>query len=297
MPLIIPRWLEPHRVDDQDFSLAYAAVTDSRRALLKTCIARHLSWTEGEALQRVVSRLAYRQGFTVFRRSSPAQGLILALAPGVRSPARLLAAFLPAVAAGVGELAVVLPVDQPEREEPLLTALELAGCECVLRAGTAERERFFCETAAARGDVRMVFMGQPLEGMTVDMQQLVSGGRVVLLPGVSLRVGLWWDDDDPLDIEAVSWAHPDLAIECWNAPGEGLPQSWIRREGTWDSCLDCGYDALFVPAAKVEEATSGAHLVLGPGHEGCWAWPGLGSDHFLIHRIGLSGSLPGGGRG
>lgn len=297
MPLTIPRWLEPRKVDDQDFSRAYAAVTDSRRALLKTCIARHLSWIETGDLQRVASRRCFRQGFTVFRHSSPAKGLILALSSGVRSPARLLAAVLPAVAAGVGELAVVLPVDQPEREEPLLTALELAGCESVFRAGTAARERLFCETAAAGCDVRMVSMGESPEGMAADMQQLVSGGRVVLLPGLSLRVGLWWDEDDPLDIEAVSWAHPDLAIECWNGAAEGLPQGWIRREGTWERCLNCCYDALFVPTAKVEEATSGADLVLGPGHEGCWAWPGLTSDRFLIHRIGLSGALPDGSRG
>ncbi|MFW5791129.1 MAG: hypothetical protein ACOCVU_00570 [Desulfohalobiaceae bacterium] len=297
MPLTIPRWLEPRKVADQDFSLAYAAVADSRRALLKTCIARHLSWIETGDLQRVASRLDYRQGFTVFRRSSPAEGLILALAPGVRSPARLLASVLPAVAAGVEELAVVLPVDQPDREEPLLTALELAGCECVFRADTAARDRLFCETAAAGCDVRMVSMGESPEAMAADMQQLVSGGRVMLLPGLSLRVGLWWDEDDPLDIGAVFWAHPDLAIECWNGPAEGVPQSWIRREGTWKGCLDCRYDALYVPTGKVEGAASCAHLVLGPGHEGCWAWPGLQSDRFLIHRIGLSGSLPGGSRG
>lgn len=297
MPLTIPEWLESRKVDDEDFSRAYAAVTDSQRALLKTCIARHLSWIEAGGVQSVASRRTLRQGFTVFSRSSPAKGLILALAPGVRSPARLLAAVLLAVAAGTDELVVVLPVDPPGREEPLLTALELAGCECVLRAGTAETERLFCETAAARSDVRMVFMGEPPGGMASDMQQLVSGGRVILLPGLDLRLGLWWDEDDLLDIEAVSWAHPDLAIECWNGPAAGVPQDWVRQEGAWERCLDCGYDALFVPTGKVEDAMSGAQLALGPGHEGCWVWPGLGSDHFLIHRIGLSGSLPGGSGG
>ena len=44
-------------------------------------------------------------------------------------------------------------------------------------------------------------------------------------------------------------------------------------------------DVAYLPAERMDAATSRARLLLGPGQEGCWFWPDLHPDHFQSHCI------------
>jgi hypothetical protein len=83
------------------------------------------------------------------------------------------------------------------------------------------------------------------------------------------------------DYQAIGAAHPGLDVTVWG-PGRGsAPERWRSGQGEWESFLAAGGDVLYVPGQGVREALSRAPLVLTPGQEGCWVFPGLGPADFV----------------
>lgn len=261
----LPHWAYSARLDDGLFAAAYDHVSAPRRALLKTCIARLYAWYGPAAVSGERSRLRWSQGFTSLQSRSPRHRCLVVFGSGV-GPAALLAALMPARALGVGEV-VAAYTGEGDPSDGVLVALELAGQELVVRAD-------------ADGLAELVLAHEGPQGcvMFPGGESQVPKERVPTWSGPGKRrLGVWTDASDPVDLEALAFAHPEADITVM---GEGAETS-----GSFDDLLQGAHHGLVVPNAMTRRAMDHACLTLTPGHEGCWLYPGLDRHFFSMHTV------------
>jgi hypothetical protein len=215
---------------------------------------------------------------------------VLFLGPGFASPARCLAALLPALLAGVPHVAVArVAEDASPWPAPVLAGLELAGQELAfaLSPGQAQELAAELEGCCAPG---------ALLGLGWGAGQGADGPELLRWSAPEWRVGAWAPAGD-WDWPGLAMAQAGCACEVWlppkadAAPAEaaGLP---VRRGG-WDDFLAAGHAARLVPPELARDALdAGARLVLTPGLEGCWAWPGLTPHRFTHTGLAWAAALP-----
>lgn len=122
----IPAWLEAFRPDDDLYAQAYENTPAPLRALLKTSMAfafHRRGMKDGDGAYRVDCP---RAGFSRREDVRPAAWTLAVTGPGFASPARFLAAAVPAIMAGVPR---ILAVSSEPFAPAVITALELAGLE------------------------------------------------------------------------------------------------------------------------------------------------------------------------
>jgi hypothetical protein len=285
---LLPAWIEPRLVPDQAFGQAYESLDDRSRGWLKACLARLYDRHAPVPGWRVLETGNPRAGYLTIAHAAPLDFALLLLPPGFASPSRLLAALLPALTAGVGEvLPVFLAPDQGEAPAPspaLLTALELAGQEraCLLPPAELPRLLAHLERQGAAG-LACAFPGA--EGLLPGTGTL--GGRLsqMRLAAVA-EAGVWMEDAGDFDLAALRFAHPDLKVAVFG-PCPRLPdKGFSRRKGDIHKFSAGAFDAVYLPEERMAEYTGRAPLALGPGQETCWAWPGLSSEAFASPRLG-----------
>ncbi|MEZ7196563.1 hypothetical protein [Pseudodesulfovibrio karagichevae] len=264
-------------VDDALFAAAYEESTDGERALMKTGIARLYDWygPRKDTAREVAER--WRGGFASVRRSAPVDFALVLFDGTFASPARLLAALVPAMACGVQNILAVRVDGGGDWAHPLLTAMELAGQELVADL-TREGLQGLLEALADAG----------ASGAVIDLAGrpgLCQGRSRVAVhsPVFDRSVALFLDDGETFDLDALAFIHPDTAFTAFGADVP-LPDGFVRGGGGFPAFLDAVQDVAFVPANRVGDALGRALLVLGPGQEGCWVWPELHPEFFLFHR-------------
>lgn len=273
-----PAWAGEFQTDDEDFATAHDALSSLQRAWIKQALARLFAVHDpgGPVRHRRSALLSPDfEGATMCR---PRPWAVVAVGSDFASPARLLAACLPAIRAGVGALAVVRVGKKASWPPSVLAALELAGVETAFELTPVQAKRFFSET------------GQKAPGgVVVDFGtagHLPAGVREVrCAPRATL--GVWRSAVRTFDLSALVFAHPGSRVEVWGKIS-GLPAGVHGREGGFDAFLGCGYDAVFVPAGKMRaalDAPFGPALVLGPRMECFWTFPGLSVTDFLETRL------------
>jgi hypothetical protein len=271
---LFPAWIAGALAGDAVFARAYAAVSDPERALIKTALAR--SW-EGSGPSEALSRrtdTVLRSGLRAVGASTPRPALALVFDSSEVSPARLLAALVPALAAGVSEVLAVRLGGRGHPPAPLLVALELAGVERLALLPREQGPRL-CEHLAAHPACLVLALGSaPVPA--------AWRGRL------ERPLGLWLDRPGDLDLQAVAFAQADAALEAWGPGARGLAAPFVRRSGTFESFLRQGYAALYAPTARHEACLGRAPLVLGSGCESCWLWPDLAADLFFTHSTAWS---------
>lgn len=272
---LFPSWIAKSLVADAVFGRAYARVPDHGRALLKTALAR--SWETSAPSETVASRTekALRSGLRAVTSSAPRPGLVLLLDPAETSPARLLAALAPALAAGIPEVLAVRLGGRGNPPASLLVALELAGVERLALLPKEQGPKLF-EHLAGHAPACLVLALGSVPGPAAWRGRLER------------PLGLWLDKSGDLDLEAVRFAQPDAVLEAWGPGTRSLTGPVVRRSGTFETFLRQGYAALYAPRTRHEACLGRAPLVLGPGCESCWLWPDLAADLFLERSTGWS---------
>ena len=279
---LVPERLLRRMVAEAAFDHAYSAVSDDRRAWLKTCVACLCS-RYGEPQTAFETHLfRHSSGFTFRTGAIPLAWGVLFLGEGAVSAPSVLAALLPLRLAGTREVVVVRLGEKGGNGSwpaPLLTGLELAGQDTVLDL-TQREARFLLDSLGAgegRGSALFLGSGREIESLA---------GRCASLPRVlSWRGGLpqeigVWNDPCCFDLDVLAWAHPQARLRVWDEDSTGQQDISQRFE----AFLDQGCELLCVPLDKTEAALERAEVVIGLGGEGCWVWPELSPDFFRNRR-------------
>ncbi len=267
--------MERGRVADAAFAAAYARVSDRHRSLIKTGLAGVYAACGGPmpVNRRESVGLGHDLGLT--RLDAPLDFAVVVCGRSFASPARLAAAVIPALCARVPEVAAVRVGNRWPR--PLLVALELCGVETACQVGSRSLPGLW-DALAARGHGAVVF----LDGVSPPAD--VAGLRL-FSARVRGRAGIFPGPDAAFDREALAFAHPDLAFGVHgaaDAPAEGPFQA---APGSLAAAGGLGYDAVYVGRDRLEQALDVAPLVLGPGRETFWLWPGLSPEAFRRRRV------------
>lgn len=260
-----PSVLEQGRLGDAAFAAAYARVGDRQRAWIKTGLAALYAACSGPAAlsEDRQSRLGYDLLFR--EREIPLDFVLVACAAPFASPARLAAAVMPALCARVPEVAAVRVGGAWPK--PLLTTLELCGVESAFRLGRRDFAGLGRELAG-RGTGALVL----LDGLAAprDLPDAVLP-RIARTTG---RVGVFPEDGAAFDWDALAFAQPDLT-KCVHAGACPDREGFTPAAGALAEAADLGYAAVYAAETRHEAGLAAAPLVLGPGRETVWLWPGL----------------------
>ena len=270
LPRFWPPVLEQGRVADRAFATAYAALPDRNRAWIKTGLAALYAALGGPMPLAVGQERVCGHDLSLATRETPLDFVLVACGPGFASPARLMAAVLPALCARVPEVAAVRVGGAWPK--PLLTTLELCGIESAFRLGARAFAGLGKELAGLGRGAIVVLDGlaAPATGPT---------GPQVFHARVAGRVGIFPEADTPFDWDALAFAQPDLTL-CVHGGSAPDQAPFVAAAGTLADAAGLGYDAVYVGDAKAEAALAVARLSLGPGRETLWLWPQLGPEVF-----------------
>jgi hypothetical protein len=275
--LSLPDLIGESLVDDALFAAAYGESSDQERALMKTCIARLYDWygPRKDTAREVATR--WRGGFASVDRAAPVDFALVLFDESFVSPARLLAALVPAVACGVRNVLAVRVDGKGDWARALLTAMELAGQELVADL-TGEGVSALLDDLAQAGASGAVvdLTGRP--GLCTE-----RSGLAVYAPAFDREAALFLDGPETFDLDALAFIHPDTAFTAFGAD-VSLPDGFVRGGEDFSAFLDAVRDVAFVPADRIGDTLDRARLVFGPGQEGCWVWPELHPGFFLFHR-------------
>jgi hypothetical protein len=275
--LSLPDLIGESLVDDALFAAAYGESSDGERALMKTCIARLYDWYGPRKDTACEVARRWRGGFSSVGRAAPADVALVLFDEAFVSPARLLAALVPAIACGVQNVLAVRMDGRGDWANPLLTAMELAGQELVADLTGEGLQGVLDNLAEAGASVAVVDLaGRP--GLRAGRSRVA-----VHRPALDRDIVLFSDDREPFDLDALAFVHPDTAFTVFGADVL-LPDGFVRGGGDFPAFLDAVRDVAFVPADRIGDTLDRARLVFGPGQEGCWVWPELHPEFFLFHR-------------
>lgn len=282
-PFSFPDWINDLVPDDALFARAYQDISDQDRALMKTCIQRLYDWYGPKKDIRSVTERCWKSGFES-RAVCEAVDFVVVLFDGsLLSPARLLAALVPALAAGVESvLAVRVSTGAPWRKA-LLTGLELAGQEFVVDMTDVQVRKLFNELRETNRTGAVTVLGP--KAAVIKSSELQAASRISFWrPRFSRLAAVWMDDAHTFDLDALAFTHPDIVFSVFGAEPE-LPADNFSYEGDgFDDFMDSIMDVAYLPPERMDQALKQAKLVLGPGQEGCWIWPDLYSELFQFHR-------------
>ncbi|MFP5239310.1 MAG: hypothetical protein ACLGQW_05715 [Acidobacteriota bacterium] len=253
---------EQWRVGDGRFARAYARTGDLGRSIIKTCIAGAFETADPQTPARTLAAGVYPSGNArrVLKGLRPWYALVLG--QEVQAPAQVVAAVLPAMARRIPLVAVLRPGVSAPWPDGVLTALELCGVENVFAPPLKELSGCL-EALASLGPGGMACLGgAALWSRVRDAAETVHWLRPPGSLGV-LESGTQWD------MEAVAVAHA------------GVP---LARLKSWGEAAHGSLDAAL---ATPGQAPDWCPLILEPGREAMWEWPGLPDALFHQTRVQL----------
>ena len=280
-----PEAMELGRLDDAAFAAAYARVPDRQRAWIKTGLAAAFAAYGGPRVAecRQYSRLGHDLALTSL--DVPLDYALFVCGPGYASPARLVAAVVPALCARVPDVAALRLGRAWPR--PLVTALELCGVETVCRSDV----RSLAGIAA-----KLPQKGQGVVVLLGDVRRLPGWPSAIRLFDLAVagRAAVYADAQTAFDAEALAFAHPDLTFFLY---GQDVPS--LDRfcpgpgPGNLAEAAELGYDAVYAAPGQFAPGLAAAPLVLGPGRETCWLWPDLTPEAFRRRRLAAAVDVAG----
>ena len=282
-----PEWIHEQVPEDSLFALAYQDVSPAQRALIKSGIAQLYDWYKPHHTRSRELSEVWQSGFSSKLTIQPVDLSVLLFDHTVLSPARLLAALVPAQALGVREiLALRIGKGMPWRKA-VLTGLELAGQELVADVTEVQAKRLLMELKAGGRTCTVTVIGP--KASAVQGPELLSASRISFWrPRFTRHAAIWMDTATTFDLEALAFIHPDLIFSVFGVDVE-LPADNFSHEGASpDDFWDAVTDVVYVPENLADKALGRAKVVLGPGQEGCWVWPDLHAQRFQFHCMGWS---------
>ncbi|WP_319759625.1 hypothetical protein [Maridesulfovibrio sp.] len=259
-----PEWLHDYQIEDTTFGDAYEDTLPPKRAWLKKTIAQVYGINSPDAPGKTWNVNTWRGGFETEVSTEPLEWAVLLLDAKSVSPVRILAALVPAFAAGVKSVLAVF-CGEGEISRSVLAGFELAGQENVVKLPVDKVDLLLGE---------IIHCG--IDGALLDLRG--EPGYVKHGPGVRywrvpeiLSISVCREDDAP-DMEVLAFAHPDVEFV----------------EIDEDSIAESESDAVVVPAELVGDGLMNFSIVLSHGQEGCWAWNGFNSSFFKRECVALA---------
>jgi len=281
-PFAFSEWINELVPDDSLFARAYQDVPDHSRAWMKTGIARLYDWYGPRKDVSGEVSLHWSAGFDTKQTFDPVDFAVVLFDGSLLSPARLLAALVPAFAGGVKNVLAARVGNGTPWRKAVLTGLELAGQELVVDMTDAQARRLFNELRDSGASGAVTVLGP--KAATIKSSELQSASRISFWrPRFSRAAVVWMDDATTFDLEALAFIHPDIIFSIFGAELP-LPADNFSYEGDrFDDYLEAIMDVAYLPSRKMDQALKRAKLVLGPGQEACWVWPDLHPGHFQFH--------------
>lgn len=250
----IPDWLETWRISDSLRQEAYESADSKARALLKTALALAAFHNQPAPSITYSSAIDERLGFWQASSSRPVDWALIVFDSSYAAAARLcMAAAMPALA-DVGNILAICVQAKPT--PAALVALEMAGIGDLYQTSQSQLERFLIDNAETAGCVLLLHEGQ-LNGICATCARL--------------RITFYEEACPPLlFIETPEAFNPDLMIFAQGfLPPQTRPKAPLL-------------DAIYTANRAIDARPAGARLVLGPGCEGYWTFPGLDKNFFTI---------------
>jgi hypothetical protein len=264
-PGALPDSFDAWRVSDTRFAKAYYRTGDRGRAVIKSAIAAAFQAWQPSACASVAISTRFHGGETRSEETAPRPWYALALDPGVVSPAQIVAALIPAVAARIPNVLVFRPKARSGWPDALLTALELCGVEHVFSPSMKNFEYClgFLRDEFGRGGLACLG-AEPfwkkiaiLAGSGVRTHWLAPPGQM----GQLVVSGITWDQD------AIEFAHAGTELVSY---------------GDASALAHSEHEVVLAPYAA---APRSARLVLEPGREALWDWNDLPRELFFGRRL------------
>ncbi len=277
-----PDWIDEFVPDDEVFARAYESIPDANRALLKTGIARLYDWYGPNKIDGSEVARHWASGLRSKTVTDLADFSILLFDDSLLSPARVLAALVPAIACGVRSVLAVRVDGKSSWPESVLTGLELAGQELVAEMTETQARRLLGELRDSGTTGAVTVLGP--KAASVQTAELQAASRLSFWrPRFTRTAVIWMEDESTFDLEALAFVHPDIAFSVFGMKVP-LPTDNFSYEGdAFESFIKAVGDVVYAPADRLDQALAKARLVLGPGQEGCWLWPDLHPVHFQHH--------------
>lgn len=278
-----PSWISDLVPDDELFARAYADISDQQRAWMKTSIARLYDWYGPKRDVSGTTSRHWRSGFDTHTTFDAVDFAVVLFDGSLLSPARLLAALVPALAGGVKHVLAARVGDGTPWRKAVLTGLELAGQELVCDFTDVQARQLFNQLRETNQPGAVAVLGP--KAAVIKSSEVQAASRISFWrPRFSRLATVWMDDVDTFDLETLAFMHPDIVFSVFGAEPE-LPADNFSYEGNeFDECIDAIMDVAYLPADRMNHALDKAKLVLGPGQEGCWIWPDLHPEHFQFYR-------------
>ncbi len=288
---ILPDWLEAHGIEDNRFAAAYAAASDRQRSLCKALIAALWSMSPPRRTGVEMHAVELEQGCNFLSLTKPLRWAVLCMDASAASPGLVLAALLPALTAGVGEILVV-GLGSDSLPAPVLAALELAGQERVVELeGPQARE--LAGSLSKAGDGLVMCLG--LEAIDIFRgSPLPRWSPRTVLSDAPLRstcsLGVFIDKKNQYSrqlAEDISFMLPSVEVEWWSPSGKFGPKEALKRAGGFEFFEQKSFDAVLVPDYLSQQAFRTCPAVLGLGRAGHWLWPDLIEARFRLHHAAM----------
>lgn len=249
MNVILPDWISDKELEQG--SGAYETLDPALRALLKTQISLlHEGWLSAETATGSIACLS--DGGNCFSSAKPLNWALFILSEDYASPAGCIAALLPALSAGV-ESVIVCRLGNPKipLDPAISAAMELLGREEVYALSSAQSGRLVSDIMAQNPNGRVVVLG--------------SETRSAYFVPSLVKIGL--EEGAAPDRYILSWLHPAAQVGA------------VRPGASYDAVITASPDFYGDYQAPV---------VLGPGYEYFWRWPGLSPEFFQQKRFLLT---------
>ena len=251
MEFVFPPQFASRYLTDAFFAEAYDALVPEERAQIKTAIARTIAvLTSCGCPESGVSssKKTMRQGFSVYESIRPAEWAVIFWDGSYLGWTRILAAILPAILAGVPNIAACRVGGAGNIPSAVVAAMELAGQELVADLSEKEAASLLDESAKQGFPGRVVLLGgdECLDILAVKASRLGLAVRREAAPArIAVEVGL----ASPV----LQFAHPDIVF---------LPHDEMYAP----------FSAVFCEEEIFDDHIGRAPLVLTPGQEAFWIW-------------------------
>ncbi len=266
-------FLQAHSIPDELRAQAYEDSTAQERQLLKTAIAYHSLAGQSPSIESTVT--AYNnQGFWQRKHSAPTPLAFILCGEEFHSPARLVAAAMPALLAGVAQ-SIFLQVGPPQPQ--ILLALELLGLEEAYALPCADSALEFLRLLGSCDDLnlhtqntRLLLLHPQLslaalspaaKNLRIPCYEETQAPRIFLAPTLSDSTR-----------EYIAFAHPDA---------EHASGPFAQAQAYYG--VDRPSQNVLAQAVSQGSALYQQHFTR--GMEGCWHMTGLDKSFFLNHCV------------
>ncbi len=260
--------LEPYAIDDAQRGAAYEDATAEQRQLLKTAIAYHA--LQGESPHAASQFCEYKsKGFWHRCHSAPAPTLVILCGEEYNSPARLVAAAMPALLASVPQILFMQIGATPPA---LLVALELLGMEeayALPSLDTARELLSYLQNAPVHAHNQRLLLLHPQKSLSpllplvqdlhIPHMEEAKAPHIFMPPTLSTAMK-----------DKVHYAHPDAVIVT--SPFDFAHAYY----GTEKPSLNLLSQAICQGTTLYDQ-----HFT--EGLEACWHTPHLDKNFFLNH--------------